>query len=426
MQRARIAFLLLFAPAALAAQEALRFHDVIRTAVSATPLVEAARARLQAAEASRLTARTIPDPLATLWIENLALPGRSSRGLDRETSTYVTLPLEFLYQRGPRTRIADEGIRAAEAELRSARWLVALEAARAFERVAVAQSVVDAAVDLRQGLEELRTYNETRVAEGATAEGELLRVQTEVDRAAIDEALARAELARAWAELRQFVPTAAAPAQPVTQRVVVEAGPLAVNGTPQLAELVERARAQQPELAAARARLDAARAAETYQRTLRVRQLGATLGTKRSGDETTLVAGISLPIPLFDRNRGEIARAAADRIAAEHDLEWTERRITSRVEAARRAMEILTAQLAALSPGLLSRAEESRQIALAAYREGAGTLVQVLDAARASSDLRQTYYQALLAREQGVLAIEEAVGADDPVTVVNSLYGGPR
>jgi len=404
----------------------LRFHDVIRSAVSASPLVEAARARLHSAEASRITARTIPAPLATVWVENAALPGRSSRGAVPETSVYATLPLEFLYQRGPRTRVAEEEIRVAEAELRGARWLVALDAARAFERVAAAQSAVDGAVDLRKGLEELRAYNERRVSEGAAAEGELLRVRTEVERAVIEEALARAELARAWAELRQFIPAAAAdPGQLAAPRLVVDAGPPTPGATPGLAELLAQARAQQPALAAARARLDAARASAAYQQTLRVRQLGATLGAKSSGGETTLVAGLSVPLPIFDRNRGEIERAAAERAAAEHDLEWTERQVTARIEAARAATELLATQLTAIPRDLLARAEESRQIALVAYQEGAGTLVQVLDASRALSGLRQAYYRTLLAFEQSRLDMQEAAGSD-PATVLDSFKGDLR
>jgi cobalt-zinc-cadmium efflux system outer membrane protein len=427
MQRARIVLFILLVPRCLLAQEAsgvLRFHDVIRSAVSVNPLVEAARSRLQAAEASLLTARTLPAPLATVWVENAALPGRSSGGAVSETSAYATMPLEFLYQRGPRTRVAEEGIRVAEAELRSARWLVALDAARAFGRVAAAQSSVDGAVDLRQGLEELRAYNERRVSEGAAAEGELLRVRTEVERAAIEEALERAELARAWAELRQFLP-AAAPGQPEAARVAVDAGPPVTGATPGLADLLAQARTQQPALAAAAARVAAARAGETYQQTLRVRQLGATLGTKRSGGETTLVAGLSVPLPIFDRNRGEIARAAAERAAAERDLEWTERQVAARIEAARGAAELLAGQLATLPRDLLARAEESRQIALVAYQEGAGTLVQVLDASRALSDLRQAYYRTLLALEQSRLEIQEAAGAD-LAAIVDSFKGDSR
>ena len=52
------------------------------------------------------------------------------------------------------------------------------------------------------------------------------------------------------------------------------------------------------------------------ERTMIVRQLGATIGTKHSAGNTYLTAGLSIPLPLFDQNSGEIARAAGERDAA--------------------------------------------------------------------------------------------------------------
>lgn len=407
-----VAAVILFGVAASAQEPAtLRFNEVVRAAVTHSPVIEAARARVRAAEAARVTAQTIPNAIATVQVENAPFPGQSGRSVATETSTFATLPLEFLYQRSPRVRRANEDVRAAEAELASARWLVALEAARAFERTAVAQSATDAAVDLRKGLEDLRGYNRKRVEEGVAAEGELIRVQVEADRAAIEEALARAELARSWAELRQFVPDIPAGTVSTPPRLVIDT---AVGSTPalQLSELMTHARARQPQILAARARVGAARAETDYQRTLNVRQLGATFGSKRTGGENTMIAGISIPLPFLDRNRGEIERATAERIAAEHALEWTERRIAAQVDAAHSAAMLLSTQLGNLPAGLLARAEESRQVALAAYREGAGTLLQVLDASRALSEVRQTYYRALLAREASVLELQAAIGGD--------------
>jgi outer membrane protein TolC len=64
------------------------------------------------------------------------------------------------------------------------------------------------------------------------------------------------------------------------------------------------------------------------------------------------------------------------------------------------------------SASLLSRAEESRRIALGAYREGAVPLFQVIDAARAWSDARMTYYRTVFAQHQSVLTLIVAAGSD--------------
>src|SRR5207247_7814662 len=89
-------------------------------------------------------------------------------------------------------------------------------------------------------------------------------------------------------------------------------GPLALpDVTP-----TNRTGSARPDIRAARERVAAAGSGVTSERTSLIRQLGITLGTKRSAGTTSLMAGISMPFPLFDQNRGAIARAAAARHAA--------------------------------------------------------------------------------------------------------------
>jgi outer membrane protein TolC len=64
------------------------------------------------------------------------------------------------------------------------------------------------------------------------------------------------------------------------------------------------------------------------------------------------------------------------------------------------------------SSSFLARADESRRIALGAYREGAVPLLQVIDAARAWADARRTYYRLVFAQHQSVLALLVAEGHD--------------
>jgi len=130
----------------------------------------------------------------------------------------------------------------------------------------------------------------------------------------------------------------------------------------------------------------------------------------------SMIAGLSLPFPLFDRNRGEVARATAEREIARFDLVAQERLATADVAGSLAAARLLTAQAEALArpgaDGLLARADEMRRIALGAYREGAIPLIQVLDAAQAWGATRLTYYRTLYAQHQAVLALIVATGGD--------------
>jgi cobalt-zinc-cadmium efflux system outer membrane protein len=157
-----------------------------------------------------------------------------------------------------------------------------------------------------------------------------------------------------------------------------------------------------------------------------VRDLAATIGTKRSGGMTSMVAGLSVPIPLFNPNRGEIARATAERDAAGFDLAARERTVRAELTGAYDAARLLTERTVQLTrgsdgrPPFLARADEARRVALGAYREGAVSLLQVIDAARAWNEARVIFYQTLYAQHESVALLLAARG-DDLLTVLPSL-----
>ena len=401
----------------------LTLVELLNRAVAQHPLVDAARARVRGAEGARLTARTLSNPVLTWQVENAPFPGRDApAGTDREISTFATLPLEPLFQRGPRITRANEDVRAAEAELDLARRAVSLDASRAFYRVALAQAAVEGATDVRDRLSELASYTGARVKEGATSEGDLIRVEVELDRADASLTLERVELARARGALAPYLggPTLASALDSI--RVVVDTSALPVMSTSSgggalLAPLdvyVARASLARPDLVASRARVAAARAETNYQRTLTVRQLGATFGSKRIAGVNTMIAGLSLPLPVFDQNRGEVQRTSSEHSALEHELVWRERQVAAEVAASYEAARLLGEQRTRLSRSFITRAEMSRRIALAAYREGATSLLQVIDASRTLADARLVWYRTLFAERESLLELNVVSGSELP------------
>ncbi|CAN5911139.1 TolC family protein [soil metagenome] len=416
----------------------LSLVTVLDLAVRQHPLVEAARARVAAMRGSLLTARSLGNPILTYQVENAAFPGRSSpNGIDRETSTFATLPLEPLFQRSSRVRRAQEDVRVADAGLDLARRSVALDAARAFFRVAVAQAATAGTNDVRMRLAELAAYTSARVTEGATSEGDLIRVQVELDRAESALTMERVELARARGELLPYLGMDVAPPTALAALSIevdtagnpgstVAAGGYAAPGAlAPLADYVAHAREARPDLLAARARVASAREETSYQRTLMVRQLGATFGAKRIGAVNTMIAGISVPIPLFDQNRGEVQRASAERRAVELELAWLERQVAAQVAATYEAARLLREQHARIAAAAVGRAEEVRRIALAAYREGAGTLLQVIDASRTLAEIRLAHYRTLFAERESLLELNVVSGTELFSTPSNPSLSSP-
>jgi cobalt-zinc-cadmium efflux system outer membrane protein len=359
-------------------------------------LIDAARGRLDAAQGSRQTAGAPPNPVATWW-------------RDTETSVYATLPIEPFFQRSSRVAQADADLRAAQSGVQGAEQDAALQAAQAFYRAALAQSAVDAAKENRDGLQEVVDYLQVRVTQGASAEGDGIRAQVERDRADVDLTLANVELLHAQAALRPWLGADAGPVGSIRVTLPVVAGAPAVAP---LSELSAHALAARPDILASRARRDAARDAVDVERMRATGQLGASLGVKRSDGANFLAAGLGMTVPVFDRNHGEIRRATGEQLAADAETRWLERTVLSDLEGAYDATARLTAQVAALQPAFVQRAQESRQIALGALREGAATLLQVLDASRALTDVRLTYTRAQVAANQSLFELRIMAGYD--------------
>lgn len=396
-------------------REPVSLLQVLDSVAARYPSLQAASARVRAARGERAIAGTFGNPMLMYQVENAPLPGSAAPPMDREIMVTAMLPLEPLYQRWSRVSGANAGIRAAEADAQAERQRIGLEATLAFYRTARAQVAVAAARDLVAWLDSVVAYNRARVHEGVAAEADLIRSELERDRAEADATMQEADLARARADLSVFLGDDVAA---MSYRVAAVDAPLALpDVTP--TNLTGAAR---PDIRAARERVAAAGAGVTTERTGLIRQLGVTVGTKWTAGTTSLIAGVSMPFPLFDQNRGAIGRATAEREAATFDLAAQERIGRAEIVGAAEAARLLTRRASVLaggprSRGYLARADEARRIALGAYREGAVPLIQVIDAARAWSEAQIVYYQILYAQHESVVQLLVAEGLDIGATL---------
>jgi cobalt-zinc-cadmium efflux system outer membrane protein len=383
------------------------------------PRIAASNARVLAAAGARRAAGVFPNPVVGVGIENAKLPGREPvADIDHETMATATLPLEFLYQRGARVRRADADLAASRADAFAERQRIALEAARAYYRVATAQIELATAEDLLRWLDSLVAYNRARAQEGAAAEADLVRTELERDRAGIELTMRRADLVQARTSLRAFYGDSGG----VTLAVMTPDLPLSLSMFNAGRGLGSDTSHSRPEVEAARARVVAAGAGIRVARSMLVREVGAMAGLKWSAGTTTLLAGLSLPLPLVDQNRGELDRAEAERDAAALELTAVEQEARADLAGATEAAALLLERVRDLAgpkdsvagPTVrhLARADEIRHIALGAYQEGAAPLLQVLDAARAWGESRTGYYRTLYSQHESVLLVVLARGQD--------------
>lgn len=169
-----------------------------------------------------------------------------------------------------------------------------------------------------------------------------------------------------------------------------------------------------PGVAAAEATLGAAEMAVALERRVRFALPSLTVGVEFGDDAAPgllPVIGVAIPLPLFDRNRGLLAEAQAERERARVQLLAARLEVRRRLAEGTRERETLVARIARDS-GLVLRADRVSQRALTAYREGAMGLPAVLEARRSAREVLGQYIDdvaALLIVESELRALTRTV-----------------
>lgn len=369
--------------------------------------VEAARHRVDVARAERLAAGLRPNPTLTLEAEDVKLSGPTPAGDLYQVTSSVSYPIELGDKRRLRVEAADASIAVAEARLTDVLQQRLADLKRAFYDVLLARAAREHARETRQTFDALVEFNQARLEEGAVAEGELLKVRLE--RGKHDSVLTHADLAvrQAGIKLLDLL------GESEFSSAGMVTGALDVTATiPPLDELRAIALSDHASLQAAQHAAALAARRVALERARATVDVSPFLGLRRLGENNTVLFGISIPLPVYDRNQGGIARAIAEEKAAGAELALERTRVLAEVESSWHAWQSARAQAASFERDLLRQAEESRAIALAAYQEGAIGLVEYLEAQRTLVDLRQQYARSLFDAHAALLLLERAAGRD--------------
>ena len=131
-----------------------------------------------------------------------------------------------------------------------------------------------------------------------------------------------------------------------------------------------------------------------------------------NGKGNTLGFFFSVPVPVFSRNQGEIARARAEHEQLRRTETALRAQISSEVTGAWQEFETARGLVAEIERDLLGPSQEAKNTTAYVYQAGASSLIDVLDAQRAFNETMSAYYgaQADYRRAAGKLA--SAVGEE--------------
>ncbi|WP_201463915.1 TolC family protein [Brevundimonas aurantiaca] len=315
-----------------------------------TPATTEAGALLDAAEARARQARVRPNPTLALDAENAFGSGPFSGYGNAETTLSITQDLELWGRRTAR-------INAARADAGTASLRRDLAVVDAAGRLALVYADAEAA-ERRATLAEENlslTLADARAALVLVEEGRepLLRgIQGESEaaaaRAGLDEAIAERDAA--FARLTA-VAMLAEPVTTIDVSLLDLAPATALSPTDQT-----------PTVRVAEAERSAAESRIAVERTRSRPDVSASVGLRRyeAEDATALTFGLSLPLPLFDRNRGNIEAAQADFRAADARLMTARQEAQADRAAAQARLRASVSRVTAAAAGVPSAEEPSR------------------------------------------------------------------
>ena len=371
--------------------------------------VEAARLEVGVAQAERIGARLRPRPGLTISAENLRLSGETPANRLQEYGISVAQPIELGNRRALRMEVAERTVSVSEARLMEVLRRQLFDVKRTYYESVLARVLLDIEQENRDNFEGLVKFNTVRFEEGYIAEGDLIKVRLE--RTKFDFAVANAELALRRAKIRLLELIGERDFEralrvDISNRLQVP--PVDLN----LAQLKETALVNRPEIKVAQAQLALAGVSIKLERSEAKGEVTPYVGYKRVGVDNTVLAGVTVPLPIGNRNQSGIARAEAEQKVSETNLNLVRNRTLAEVETAYRAYETAREQVRAYEAGLLKQADESREIQLGAYQEGATELITLIEAQKTRTEVRANYYRAIFDYYTSIFQLELATGTD--------------
>lgn len=376
----------------------LTLDDAVSRALSASPLLNARDAAIAGSLASVDQAGVRPNPELTVEIENVTGTGPyADLGAAETTLTYAQ-PLERGSKRRARVALARSDREIAELERLRATADIGFEVQSAWVDIMAAQaSVADAEAALRLA-EDMAAIVQRRVR----AARDPLAAGLKADNKVAD---ARARLDQARRSL--------AAAQDVLAALIGGDSPVVLIDPAVFRQMpVPVPDDASPDLSVAKARIDRAERAYLVEKTRAKQDPTIGIGLRRfedGGDVAGLVS-FSMPLAFFDRNRGNIDRAMAERQEAEWTLAEARRTHQAALRRALAERDSARAEVTVLRDELIPRAQAAARSARDGYDRGAFAYLEVADTQQSLVDLSSRETAALRNFHQSQARIDRLAG----------------
>jgi len=391
----------------------ITIEQAIEYAKRNNPTLQANQTMISQNKEQEVTANLRPNPVLTLDAQFLPIFSP-----DMFTSSYVDSNSEFdaaiayLFERGKkrqhRLQAAKDTTAVTEAQVADAERTTVENAAQQFIAALLAKDNLDFAIRLLDSYLHTVDIGKEQYKAGGMSKVDLLKIQLQALQFQTDVAAAQIAKVQALASLRQLMGFDSVPrdydvAGDLTYR------PLSLR----LEDLEARALQLRPDLLAAKRSIDAAQSQIGLAKANAKQDLTFTFSYNHINSANNGSFFFSIPLPIFNRNQGEVARTYYVRTQTKFLEKAAEQQVLTDVKNAYEMLANSEEVVRLYGQGYLQQAQQSLEITQFSYQHGAASLLDFLDAERSYRSTELSYRQALATYMSALEQLRQAVGTRD-------------
>lgn len=381
-----------------AAETILRLEDLEQMALESNPTIAQGSAQVRAAEGRRLQAGLYPNPTVGYVTEEFSARNPSARS---QHYFFVSQRLVTAGKLAKSRSIFAREQTQAEAEKEEQKQRVLNAVRMLYDEALGAERLVEMRRELARIAREAVGISGELYNIGQADRPDLLEAEIESERANLDLVNAENDRELVWRLLATVV------GNPELRPTLLDGDIEGETPTLDQEKALTRLLGESPEMKVARAMVERAKAALERARAEPIPDilLRAGFGYNLDAREPQGFLELGVPLPLFDRNQGNIAAARAELTRAEEEMRRLELALRSLLASTFRDYQNSLAAAERYRTGIIPRAQKGYDLYLARFREMAAAYPQVIIAQRTLFQARADYIQALITLHRSVTAI---------------------
>jgi len=388
----------------------ITLDQAIDLALAHNHSIQATRTLILQNQAQEITANLRPNP--TLGADSQFVPFFSPQDFSGENlneTQQFDIGIGYLFERGHkrqrRLQAARDQTAVTRAQIADAERTLAFNVGQQFVSVLLAESTLQFALQDLQSFQQTVDISEAQLKAGSISEGDYLKIKLQLLQFQTDVSSARLAKVQALVGLRELLGYNAVPADfDVIGDLAYQALKANVD------DLQAKALRERPDFRAAELGITAAQSQILLAKANAKVDVNGTYDFTHVSGENTASIFVSFELPIFNRNQGEIARTGYALTQAQEQQQAASDTVLSDVSNAYEAVRSNDEVVQLYTSGYLKQAQDSRDISEYAYKRGAASLLDFLDAERSYRSVQLAYRQALASYMTALEQLKEAVG----------------